>query len=476
MKNAQIIRTVSESAHDASPHGQRAGRPTARLAVCLIAAALVWAALASLTAPPASATTTAPRKLVPEATRLEGVACRSATVCVAVGGGSSGQGVVVTITNGVPGASYPVPGTTGLHSVTCMTPTECGSVGTGSGGEGVYVPIKDGVPYPAVVAPGTASLASISCPSIYSCYAVGHDNTYGVVVPLTLGRPGTAQRVAGTRGLYGVACPSTSRCQAVGAQSDVTGVWGVVASIINGTPVATPVGQNVNNLIAVACPTETTCQAVGYGYSEAEHRIQGVVVPIADDAPGAAKWVAGTDFLQGIACTDTANCQAVGVNYVGATGGHVVPVKNGVPGAGKVVPNVYELRGVACPSGGTLCQAVGSHTNTYSSGVVVTLMVTPAKTTTKLSFAPATPKVGSPVTFTASVAPASANTSVPTGSVRFYLDGQTTPVATAALAGGKATFITSTLKVGSHTMKATFAGSADFATSTSALVNVTVTG
>jgi len=51
---------------------------------------------------------------------------------------------------------------------------------------------------------------------------------------------------------------------------------------------------------------------------------------------------------------------------------------------------------------------------------------------------------------------------VPTGSVNFYLDGSTTPLDTAPLTAGSASFTTSTLAVGSHTITASYNGDSNF--------------
>jgi hypothetical protein len=71
--------------------------------------------------------------------------------------------------------------------------------------------------------------------------------------------------------------------------------------------------------------------------------------------------------------------------------------------------------------------------------------------------------VGSPMAFTATVTPtAAAPANVPTGSVVFTVDGLT--VATSTLsAAGTATFTTTTLSVGTHTVRADYAGDANFA-------------
>src|SRR5207245_713366 len=71
---------------------------------------------------------------------------------------------------------------------------------------------------------------------------------------------------------------------------------------------------------------------------------------------------------------------------------------------------------------------------------------------------------GQPVIFTASVTAASGT---PAGSVTFTIDG--TAVATVTLSSGQASYSTSTLSVGDHTIKAGYSTSGGFAASSSTL-------
>jgi hypothetical protein len=96
-----------------------------------------------------------------------------------------------------------------------------------------------------------------------------------------------------------------------------------------------------------------------------------------------------------------------------------------------------------------------------------TLHVVKANTTTTLAAVPAHPGFGTPVTFTASVAPTSANSLAPTGTVSFFVDGLTSAVATVALVKGQAAFSTAALAAGNHSVVATYNGDANFAASTS---------
>ena len=76
---------------------------------------------------------------------------------------------------------------------------------------------------------------------------------------------------------------------------------------------------------------------------------------------------------------------------------------------------------------------------------------------------------GQPVTLTATVS-ASTGTVTPTGSVVFAIDGKT--VATVTLASGKATYSTSALSAGSHSVTATYGGSPAFTGSSASLTQV----
>jgi hypothetical protein len=75
------------------------------------------------------------------------------------------------------------------------------------------------------------------------------------------------------------------------------------------------------------------------------------------------------------------------------------------------------------------------------------------------------------VTFTATIHPATG--AVPNGEVVTFIDG-TTALGTGATAGGIATFTTSSLAVGSHSITASYAGDANFSPSTSVVVSETI--
>ncbi|MGH9599384.1 MAG: Ig-like domain repeat protein, partial [Terracidiphilus sp.] len=99
-----------------------------------------------------------------------------------------------------------------------------------------------------------------------------------------------------------------------------------------------------------------------------------------------------------------------------------------------------------------------------------TLTVTQASTITSLGASSGSITPGQSVTLTAQVAPQ--YTGTPTDTVSFF-DG-TTLLATVPLNGGVASFATTALTSGAHSLTATYNGDADFTISTSTPVSVTV--
>jgi hypothetical protein len=107
-----------------------------------------------------------------------------------------------------------------------------------------------------------------------------------------------------------------------------------------------------------------------------------------------------------------------------------------------------------------------------STSNVVDQVVTKATTTAVLTADRLTAAFGVPITFTVTVSSA---TATPTGPVTF-LDGATVLAGPFNLdASGKATYTTTDLSVGSHTITAKYAGSGNFTLSVSNAVTVTVT-
>ncbi|TAK71023.1 MAG: Ig-like domain repeat protein [Actinomycetota bacterium] len=117
----------------------------------------------------------------------------------------------------------------------------------------------------------------------------------------------------------------------------------------------------------------------------------------------------------------------------------------------------------------------GDATTTGSTATPITVTLTngtttTAATTTTLAASATSVTSGTAVTFTATVA---SSGGTPTGTVTFR-DGSTT-IGAGTLSGGTATFTTSALAVGSHSITAAYGGTTGYAASTSAARTVTVT-
>jgi VCBS repeat-containing protein len=102
----------------------------------------------------------------------------------------------------------------------------------------------------------------------------------------------------------------------------------------------------------------------------------------------------------------------------------------------------------------------GDATFAGSSSAVLSQTVNKAATAAALSSSSATSVHGQSVTFTATVSATSPGSGTPTGTVTFY--NGSAVLGTVTLSGGVARLTPSALTVGSHTIKATYNGNADF--------------
>jgi hypothetical protein len=326
---------------------------------------------------------------VPGTSVLYGVACQSATSCVAVGKNvAETGGVVVPISDGTPGTPMTVPGTGELDGVSCPGASSCEAVGENAAyTAGVVVPITGGNPGSPITVPGTRGLDGVACSGATGCEAVGANTaqTVPVVVPITNGTPGAATTVSGTSHLAGLACQSATACEAVGENAAKTA--GVVVPITGGTPGSPISVPAASELLGVACQSATSCVAVGNGFApDSRTIVPGVVVSLTNGLPGTAIRVAGTGGgLDGVACESASSCEAIGANaYFGGGPASmilgyqvVVPIAAGAPGYPITAPGFPSfLHGVACQSS-TSCEAVGQNTSQTGGAVVAvsTLLV-----------------------------------------------------------------------------------------------------
>jgi hypothetical protein len=115
---------------------------------------------------------------------------------MAVGERTSAVGILMPITNGVPGTVQTVPGTTALEAIACIDASSCLAVGESSSGiDGVVMPITNGVPRTVATVPGILDLAGVACATTTFCVAVGtiQSGSACVVVTITNEASGTPQ-------------------------------------------------------------------------------------------------------------------------------------------------------------------------------------------------------------------------------------------------------------------------------------------
>jgi hypothetical protein len=389
MDMSQISRSRSlmpSTLREAGGHRRRS-----RLVVAASALILGTSVALTLGSPPTSAAIRPlmAAQVVAGTSGLNAVACSSTTFCVAVGD-DSGVPVIVPINDGVPGSTMGImgygetgaPTSVRLESVTCPTATLCFAVGTGGipytpgllEGVGVVVAITNGIPgYAQLVegagqpgVPDSVNLMGVACSSATSCVAVG-DDLYqdGIIVPITNGTPGSEVNAVASE-LTGVVCRSSGTCIAVGA--GLMG-GGVVVSIVDGTPELVAGPSGTDGVTGIACHQASYC--VGVGANDSGTGV--VVAPMTKKNGGTAQVVAGIGGINQVACAGPTYCLAVGGNA--SHQGVKIRVTNAAPGTARVVSGVSGFNGVTCASI-DFCLAVGA--NASHQGVVDQLQLVPS--------------------------------------------------------------------------------------------------
>jgi Fibronectin type III domain len=250
---------------------------------------------------------------------LQGVACASATSCVATGryNDSSGnqQGLLLTGS----GTSWtateaPLPPDAAadpyalLHTVTCPDTDSCSAVNnyhdTSGNGQGLLV-TGAGTSWTATEAPlppgastsQNVALLSVACPSDTSCVVGGYylDSSFTYQGLLLTGSgsswtateeplPANAETSQGTFGVS-VACPASASCVATGSYTDsagnAQGLW-LTGSGTSWSAAEAPLPANASanqeaGLGEVACPDSTSCIATG-SYVDSSATGQGLLI------------------------------------------------------------------------------------------------------------------------------------------------------------------------------------------------------
>ena len=247
---------------------------------------------------------------------LSGVACSSASNCLAVG--RAGLNAYAEHWNGRAWrvVATPSPRTSGndiLNGVACPTSASCWAVGLRNGGTpalGTLVEHWDGRAWRVVAAPSPtgSELAGVSCETASDCWAVGADGatSYGTARPLSeqwSARGWRVQSMPGTSGeALAVTCDRTGVCWAVTTVRDAP-----VLGLRRGSwqRVTAPARASFD---ALTCASTQDCWAVGGGGALWNGR----------------SWATATvavngGVLLGVSCLTTERCVAVGVTGTAIT-------------------------------------------------------------------------------------------------------------------------------------------------------------
>jgi len=322
---------------------------------------------------------------------LLGVACMSASSCVAVGSydkahtgqtlveswsGSGGKWTVI---------SSPDAGTDNqLNAVSCTSSTNCIAVGDYNNGtnEQTLALSWNGTAWSTVASPNQAgsdnALDGVSCTGPSSCTAVGeYGPSGGNSQTLVEAWDGTEWSIVASPNpavdsiLDAVSCGGPNNCQAVGYYTDQSqpyqnlveswdGIeWSIVASPV--------VGTGDNSLLGVSCISPTNCTAVGSYTGTSE---QGWPDTLVESWDGTAWSVVPSqdpnfdDSLTAVSCTNTTSCVAVGDYYGTSNGGSpdtLIESWDGSAWSDSLSPpsnNWTYLNGVSC-TGTSNCVGVG---------------------------------------------------------------------------------------------------------------------
>ena len=219
-------------------------------------------------------------------TRIEDVDCTS-SACIAVGYSSSGGAAAVT-TNGTSWSNTTLPsGVSQLTAITCPTSATtpaCIAIGSGTSSNGVLLTATisgSTVTWTKDTTPSTTSFTQIVCPSSSAqpvCFVTGTTSLAATIISNTgSGSPGTTwtaftQSGVAMTAITSLTCNSTSFCMAIGTGTVSSSSKPVVISItsVSGTTVTwkpfTSSGFTMSTFTSIACTTSGDfCWASGTG-------------------------------------------------------------------------------------------------------------------------------------------------------------------------------------------------------------------
>jgi len=334
---------------------------------------------------------------------LAAVSCASRTSCVAVGYAIDSSGAEVTLAEHWNGSTWRVQATasprratsSSLDGVSCRSATACTAVGSyvsSSGSQRTLAEAWNGSTWhiqttPNPAGPTSGGLSGVSCPSATACIAVGfyYDSTAHADFTLAEAWNGSKWKIQTTAlpagaissGLDGVSCRSATDCTAVGfyqtdpaTQSTLAEAWDGTSWQVLLTP--NPASADISGLSGVSCRSATACTAVGSSHDTVAH----ADVTLAEAWNGTTWQIRATPepagatsgSLAGVSCGSATACTAVGT--YGTTSGiglTLAEAWNGTSWHVEATPSpasasVSSLVGVSCRSA-TACTSVGSDQN-----------------------------------------------------------------------------------------------------------------
>ena len=250
-----------------------------------------------------------------------GVSCTDANDCTAVGTDGNDGAVHDTKTEGIwsPAvANDTYTASFSLSGVSCSDAADC----TAAGGDYEGCDLCNAAVYwtetagswgkPTDSSAGQpAYFSGVSCTSATDCTAVGQDfdENYGpFYITETGGTWGTPTQIAASGSLTGVSCTDATDCTAVDSDgtyaTETGGTWGA------GTGLS---GVTVSSLNGVSCTDASDCTVVGQDGNN-----QPVYATETDGTWGPITQITGAGTFSSVSCTSTTDCTAVGYIIDGA--------------------------------------------------------------------------------------------------------------------------------------------------------------
>ena len=314
-------------------------------------------------------------------TRIESTDCTN-TACIAVGYSSSGGAAAVS-TNGTTWTNSPLPaGVSALTDIDCPTSAttfNCIAIGSGTTSNGVLLTATisgSTATWTKDTTPAVTALTELVCPSVSAqpvCFAMGTTSATAATIIANTGSasPGTTwtaftQSGMTTSTLTSIVCNANTACWAIGTGKDPSTVVPLIISLSNGTTWQpyTASGFTPTAFTGIACTTTgSNCWATASTSSAqvAVYLSSGTTWKQDTGVPSTAT------SLSSLTCPGTTS--GCFVLYGTGTTAGVLSITSGTAWSTATLPSgVVSLAQLVCPTT-TACYAVG--TNTTSAIILV---------------------------------------------------------------------------------------------------------